>query len=172
MQIPSRRAVNAAAFVACAAMMAYAYYVQFALHIEPCPLCIFQRVCMILTGLVFMFAALHDPARIGRSIYAGLLTLVTAGGAAIAGRHVWIQSLPPDQVPACGPGLDYMLEVFTFSETLAMVFSGSGECAEVKWTFLGLAMPVWVLMSFIGLSVIALGNNLRANNLRRPAAAV
>jgi protein dithiol:quinone oxidoreductase len=161
MQIPSRRTVNASAFAFCAAMMGYAYYAQFALELEPCPLCIFQRVFMIITGIFFMLVALHDPGRIGRMIYTGLLTLATAGGAAIAGRHIWLQSLPPDQVPVCGPGLDYMLEVFSYSETLAMVFTGSGECAEVKWTLLGFSMPVWVLAAFIGLGVVGLLNNLR-----------
>jgi len=165
-QIPSIRKVNAAGASVCAALLAYAYYVQFGLQIEPCLLCIFQRVFMILTGLAFMLAAVHGPRRVGGMVYTGLLTLTTAGGAAIAGRHIWIQSLPADQVPACGPGLDYMLEVFSFSETLEMVFTGSGECAEVNWTFLGLSMPVWVLAAFIGLGVVAV-----LNNLRRPAAA-
>jgi protein dithiol:quinone oxidoreductase len=166
MQIPSRRTVNAAAFAVCVGLMSFAYYAQFVLHLEPCPLCIFQRVALIFTGLLFLLAALHDPVRIGRYIYAGLLTLTTAAGAVVAARHIWIQSIPADQVPACGPGLDYMLEVFTFSETLQMVFSGSGECAEVKWTLFGLSMPYWTLMAFIGLGAVAL-----ANNLRRPASA-
>ena len=74
----------------------------------------------------------------------------------VAGRHVWLQSLPPDQVPACGPSLEYMLDAFPLGKTLKMVFTGSGECAEVDWTFLGLAMPAWSLIFFIALGLGAL----------------
>lgn len=164
--IPGTRTINAGGFAACVSLMAFAYYAQFGLGLEPCPLCIFQRFFMILTGLVFLVAAVHGAGRTGRMIYAALVTLMAAGGAAVAGRHVWLQSLPADQVPACGPGLEYMMEVFAFSEVLEMVFTGSGECAEVSWRFLGLSMPTWVLLCFIGLGVVGL-----LNNLRRPAPA-
>ena len=88
--------------------------------------------------------------------------MIAAGGlvgAAIAARHVWIQNLPPDQVPECGPTLDYMLEVFPLGEALTMVFTGSGECAEVLWTFLGLSMPAWALLCFLGLTIVGLARN-------------
>src|SRR5690606_36797676 len=110
------RLMNLAGFVACAALLAYAYYTQFALGLEPCPLCIFQRVGVLAAGLLFLVAAIHGARRAGRRIYGVLIVLATAAGAAVSARHVWLQSLPPDQVPACGPGLAYMMDVFSFGE--------------------------------------------------------
>ena len=85
---------------------------------------------------------------------------VSFGGAGVAARHIWLQNLPAEDVPACGPGLDFMLDTFPLSDVLAMVFSGSGECAEISWMFLGLSMPVWVLIAFLGLSIYAIWGNL------------
>ena len=144
------------AFVGCVGLMAYALYAQHVLGLEPCPLCILQRIAVIATGVVFLIAGLHAPAGAGRWIYAALATLAAGAGAGIAGRHVWLQSLPPDQVPACGPGYDYMMEAFPLDKALGMIFTGSGECADVDWQFLGLSMPWWTLIAFIGLIVWAL----------------
>src|SRR5690606_20283417 len=146
-------------FLLCAGLLAYAYYTQFHLGLQPCPLCIFQRVAVIALGAVFLLAALQGPRGWGRRVYAGLLALVALAGAGVAGRHVWIQHLPADQVPACGPGLDYMLEVFPLGETLRMVFTGSGECAAVNWSFLGLSMPAWVLIWCVALGGLGVWNN-------------
>lgn len=151
-------------FLVCVALMGYALYAQHGLGLEPCPLCILQRIAVIATGIVFLVAFLHNPQRVVRGIYAALAFLTSAIGAGVAGRHVWLQSLPPDQVPACGPGYDYMMDTFPFMKAMEMIFRGSGECAEVDWTFLGLSMPVWTLACFIGLAAWAL---LIA--LRRPA---
>jgi disulfide bond formation protein DsbB len=93
-------------------------------------------------------------------VYAVLILLAGLLGASVAARHVWIQNLPADQVPDCGPGLDYMLEVFPVTETLQMVLSGSGECAEISWSFLSLSMPAWALLWFVGLAFFGLLNNL------------
>lgn len=164
---PGYRQLALLGFLACAGLMAYALYAQHGLGLEPCPLCIFQRVAVIATGLVLLVAALHGPVAGGRWVYALLAALAAAIGAGVAGRHVWLQSLPADQVPACGPGLDYMMEAFPLAQTLRMVFSGSGECAEVDWTFLGLSMPAWTLISFVCLLVWALALPLLA---RRRAA--
>jgi protein dithiol:quinone oxidoreductase len=140
------------AFATCALVVAgllgYAYYAQFHLGLEPCPLCIFQRVAMIVLFVVVLVAALHAPRGGGRRVYGALAALAALAGAAIAGRHVWLQHLPPDQVPSCGPGLDYLLDTFPLSETLRKVFTGSGECAEVHWRFAGLSMPEWTLACF------------------------
>jgi disulfide bond formation protein DsbB len=105
-----------------------------------------KRVAVIGMGFLFLAAGLHNPGRIGGRVYALLLAAVALLGAAAAGRHVWLQNLPPDRVPACGPVLDYMLGAFPLTEVLEMVLSGSGECAEIKWSFLGLSMPLWVLI--------------------------
>ena len=141
------------AFAICAlvaaALLGYAYYSQFGLGLEPCPLCIFQRVAMIALFVVVLVAALHNPRGRGRRVYGALAALAAFSGVAFAGRHVWLQHLPPDQVPACGPGLDYLMDTFPLSETLRKVFTGSGECAEIHWRFAGLSMPEWTLVFFV-----------------------
>jgi len=142
--------------LSCAALLAYAIYVQHAMFLDPCPLCIFQRIAFLWIGSFALLAALHNPARTGRWIYAMLVLIGCAGGAAIAGRHVWLQNLPADQVPECGMGLNYMLDTMPFADVLKQVFYGSGECAQVDWTFLGLSMPAWTLVWYIGLALITL----------------
>lgn len=155
----SRRLINTTGFIACVLLVAYAYYLQFYEGLEPCPLCIFQRVAMAALGLVFLVAAVHDPRRTGARVYAVLLGLTAAIGAAVAARHVWLQNLPADQVPACGPGLDYMLDAFPLTETIRMVLRGSGDCAIIDWTFLGLSIPAWTLASFAVLGLMGVVGN-------------
>lgn len=150
---PGRRALNAAGALTCAALMAFALYAQHGLGLEPCPLCVFQRIAVIVVGLLFALAWLHAPGRTGARIYGGLILLAAVAGMAVAGRQIWLQSLPPEEVPACGPGLDYIMDVFPLREALSMVFSGSGECAEVSWSFLGISMPGWVLAWLVVLGV-------------------
>jgi disulfide bond formation protein DsbB len=98
--------------------------------------------------MVLLVAAIHGPSGWGNRIYGGLITLIAGSGAAIAGRHVWLQSLPADQVPECGPTLDYILETFPLSKALQLVLRGSGECAKVEWQFLGISIPGWTLIAF------------------------
>jgi disulfide bond formation protein DsbB len=148
----SQRWLLACGSALCAAMMATALYFQHVKGLEPCPLCIIQRVIVIALGVVMLVAAVHNPARVGRRLYGALIVLIAAAGVGVAGRHVWLQSLPPDQVPECGPGLEYLLNTFPLVETLEMVFKGSGECAEVLWTFLGLSIPGWTLVMFTAMT--------------------
>lgn len=159
--LPSRRIVNFAGFAVCCGLMGFALFAQHVLLLDPCPLCVFQRVAVISIGVIFLVAALHNPHGAGRIVYAVLLVVAAGAGAAVAGRHAWLQQLPPDQVPSCGPGLDYMLDTLPFTEVLSNVFSGSGECAEIVWQFLGLSMPAWVLVWMIAIGVAGLWNNLR-----------
>ena len=161
MSIPGKRTLNIAGFLICMAMIGYALYAEHQLMLEPCPLCIMQRVAVIAMGIVFLLAALHNPGGGGRFVYTGLLSLATLGGIIVAGRHVWLQSLPPDRVPACGPGLDYMLDNFPFQQVIDMVFRGSGECASTDWQLLGLSMPAWVLISVIVVGGAGIWNNWR-----------
>lgn len=161
--ILSRRLGNFALAGLCAGLMGYALYSQHVLGLEPCPLCVFQRLGVIAFGVVALLAALHNPGRTGARVY-GVLGLAAAGaGAGVAARHIYLQNLPPDQVPACGPGLNYMLDSFPLTEVLSKVFSGSGECAEIAWQFLGLSMPAWVLIWCLGLGVGGLWWNFRAD---------
>lgn len=144
-------------FLACAGLIGYALYTQFYGGLLPCPLCIFQRVAFAALGLVFLIGGLHAPlTRAARRTYGGLAFLAALVGMAVAGNHVRLQHLPPDQVPACGPGLDYMLEAMPLTGVIRKVMTGSGECAEVDWSFLGLAMPAWSLIWFVLLGAWAL----------------
>jgi disulfide bond formation protein DsbB len=145
--------------------MGVALYLQHALRLEPCPLCVFQRIFVIALGAVMLVAAIHDPAGVGRRVYGALVAVLGLMGVGVAGRHVWLQHLPADQVPECGPGLEYMLDAFPLTEALSMVFRGSGECAEVQWTLLWLSIPEWTLIIFLGLT--AFGIHLLLT--RRPA---
>lgn len=137
-------------FAISAALIAFALYTQLYGGLEPCPLCIFQRIAFAALAAVFLVGGLHAPeGRGGRRAYGGLGLLAAGVGIAISGRHVWLQHLPPDQVPACGPGLDYMLEAMPLAGVIRKVLTGSGECANVDWSFLGLSMPAWSLVWFL-----------------------
>jgi protein dithiol:quinone oxidoreductase len=152
---------NLLGFAACVGLLAYAYYAQMVLHLEPCPLCIFQRVGVFALGVLFLIAATHDPVGWGRRVYALLLAAAALSTIGVAVRHLYIQNLPEGSIPACGASLDFMLKVFSLSEVLVKVLTGSGECAKVTWTFLGLAMPAWVLIAALALGVYGLWINLR-----------
>lgn len=154
--LPPRRAAYFLGFLVSAALMGFALYLQYGLDLEPCPLCVFQRVALIATGVVFLVAALHNPGRAGAVFYA-VLTLVTAGiGAGLAAWQVWIQAQPKGSVPACGMGLDYMMETMPLFDVIARVLKGSGECAEQGWVFLGLAIPSWTFVFFVAMIAAAL----------------
>ena len=149
----TQRSLFTYGFVLCVGLIGTALFFQHVMGLEPCPLCIFQRIFVIALGLVMLAGAVHDPGAGWRRVYGALTVVVAALGVAVAGRHVWLQSLPPDQVPECGPGLEYMLEAFPLGEALQMVFKGSGECAEVQWMFLGLTIPGWTLLIFCGIAL-------------------
>ena len=137
-------------------MLLYAIFAQYEELAEPCPLCIFQRIAFTAAGAVFLIAGLHGPRGVvGQRIYALLALVATGIGAGIAGRHVWIQHLPADQVPTCGPGLDYMRELMPLTSVIRKVLTGSGECARVDWTLFGLSMAEWGLVWFLLLAAWA-----------------
>ena len=115
-----------------------------------------QRGAVIVLGVVMLAGAIHDPGTVGRRVYGVLITAPAIAGAGVAGRHVWLQSLPPGQAPECGPGLEYMLGAFPLTEVIEMVLRGSGECAEVQWTFLSLSIPEWTLLMFIAFTLFGL----------------
>jgi protein dithiol:quinone oxidoreductase len=153
----------------CAAGLLMAiFYFQKTLGLEPCPMCIFQRVAMFATGLVFLLAALHGPQRAGRWVYAGLALFTSAIGTFIAGRHVWLQGLPEDQRPACGPTLDYLMDLLPLREVVETVIRGDGNCAKIDWTFLGQSLPFWTMIVFLGLIAWALLMPLMARTGVRP----
>jgi len=154
--LPPRRAAYLLGFLVCAGLMAWALWLQYGEGLEPCPLCMFQRVAVVAVGLVFLIAAIHNPRRGGATFYA-LLTLIFAGaGAAFAARQIWLQALPKDQVPACGMGIGYMMETLPFTEVVRKVLEGSGECAEKGWVFLGLSIAGWTFVFFAGMIAAAI----------------
>ncbi len=143
--------------LACLGLWAYALWLQHRMFLDPCPLCIFQRIAFAWIALWALIAAVHNPSKPrGRWIYGILVFLGAAVGAAIAGRHIWIQGLPPDQVPECGPGLAYMMDTLPFLDALSAALAGDGSCAEVQWSFLGLSMPGWTLVWYLGLGLLTL----------------
>jgi disulfide bond formation protein DsbB len=150
----SFRAQFLSGFVVCVLLLAAALYTQYFQNQIPCPLCTFQRGAFALLGLLFLIGGLHAPkGRGGRATYGVLAVIPAVVGLGIAGRHVWLQHLPPDQVPACGPDLAYMMEAFPMGAMLRQVLTGSGECAEVTWRLLGLSMPEWSLLWFVALAI-------------------
>ncbi|NNM62730.1 MAG: disulfide bond formation protein B [Steroidobacteraceae bacterium] len=163
----STRAANLLGAFACAALLGYAYYAQYVLHLDPCPLCIFQRLGIFATGVIFLVAAAHGARRWGRFVYAALLGSAAAATIGVAARQLYIQSLPPDAVPTCGASLRFMLKVLPLKDVLVKVLSGSGECAKIDWRFLGLAMPGWVLIAAAALGAFGIWANAR----RRASAA-
>ncbi|MEI7839966.1 MAG: disulfide bond formation protein B [Methylococcaceae bacterium] len=140
----------------CVFLLSMGAYFQLVQGLDPCPLCISQRIAILLTGLVFLIAALHNPARTGIHRYAILGALTAFGGASISTRHIWIQHLPPDKVPECSPALEYMLENFPLLDTVKLMLSGTGDCAKVDWTMLGFSMPEWTLVAFLMLATLSL----------------
>jgi disulfide bond formation protein DsbB len=152
----SQRQVALAGLAFCALMMGVALALQYGAGLEPCPLCILQRVAVLATALVLLIAVLHGPGRRGGGVYGVVALATAASGIGVAGRHVWLQSLPADKVPSCGPGLDYMMDVLPFWDVLGRVLSGSGECAEIDGLWWGLTLPQWTLMGFVILSLFPL----------------
>jgi disulfide bond formation protein DsbB len=151
---PTARTCFFLGFLACTAMLVIATYFQFVEGLEPCPLCISQRMMVLVVGLTMLVAAVQNPAATGIRIYSLTTLFFSLFGTAIAGRHVWLQSLPPEEVPECGPGLAYIFEHFPLSRTVELLLNGTGECAEVQWTFLGLNMPGWTLIGFLLLGLL------------------
>ena len=163
---PGTRAAFGAIALACASLLAVGYYLQFVDGLEPCPMCIFQRVCYMAVAALALIAALHGPGWLGQRVYSVLLALPTAVGLGVASRQTWLQHLPADQVPECGPGLSFMLEMYAPFEVLKRTLRGTGDCAKVDWTFLGLSIAEWSVICFAGLLVLLLLQFIRARPAR------
>ncbi|MEO8486817.1 MAG: disulfide bond formation protein B [Betaproteobacteria bacterium] len=154
--MPRRRLAFFLGFLVCAGLLGWAYWLQYAEGLEPCPLCMLQRVAVAAIALVFLVGTFHEPGRIGAWIYALLLLIASGTGAALATRQVWLQSLPKDQVPACGMGLSYMLDTMPFLDAIRRVLEGSGECAEKAWVFVGLSIAGWTLAFFVAIAFVGI----------------
>ena len=162
----NRRLLNFAGFIACVALLGYAYYTQYKLGLEPCPLCIFKRIGIAALGVVFLIAGLHSPRGWGALVYTGLIGLASLATIGVALRHLYVQSLPPGTIPACGAPLDVLLQFTPVTEVIRKVLTGSGECSQVNWKFLGLAMPAWVLIWALILGAMGVVTNTRPRKTR------
>lgn len=168
MTLPSPRYCFLLGFLFCAALLLTAVYFQFAGGLEPCPLCISQRIMVLAVALVLLAAFLHNPGSTkGVRAYAVAGFLTALLGASVSGRHVWLQHLPADEVPACGPGIEYMFQYFPLTDTLRAMLTGTGECAKVDWTLLGLSMPAWVLLCFMALAAFSLAQWWNVSHILR-----
>jgi len=146
----------------CLALMGVALFMQHLMGLNPCYLCIVQRGFVMGTGGLALLAFIHNPAALGRKIYGGLTAIVAFSGSGFSIRQLWLQSLPEDQVPACGPPADYLMDSFSISEWLPLLMKGDGNCAEVQWTLLGLSIPGWMLLAFLCLGLFALWQCFRS----------
>ena len=145
-----------ALFIICLSLLGFGLYLEHVEGLEPCPLCAFQRIAYIVISIIALIGAIHNPLNVLRTVYNVLLIITALIGAGIAGRQTWLQHLPPEMVPECGPGLEYMLEVFPLGEALKMILSGSGECAEVHWRFIGFSIAEWSLVCFTAIIIASL----------------
>ncbi|MES2604825.1 MAG: disulfide bond formation protein B [Pseudomonadota bacterium] len=150
------RLVNLYVFLFCAAALGIALYMEHAMMLEPCPLCIMQRVFFLATGLIALVGAIHNPASRGKMIYGALTTVTALAGAGFAIRQIYLQHLPKDQVPACLPSISYMLDAdFPMKDVMKVMFSGDGNCAEVTWRDPVLNFFTIADLSLIGFAMLA-----------------
>ncbi|MDD0842308.1 disulfide bond formation protein B [Pseudomonas sp. Gutcm_11s] len=161
MALATPRTLFLLAFLGCLALMGGALYLEHVVGLNPCPMCIVQRIFVILFGLTCLLAAIHGPASTGRRVYAILALLFAVGGAGTAARQVWLQSVPADQLDACLPSLEFMMEALPLQEIVRLVFHGTADCAEVTWTLFGLSLPEWSLLAFVGMILFSLYQLLR-----------
>lgn len=150
------RAIYTIIFLSCVALLGFALYLEHIIGLEPCPLCVFQRIAYMLIAMITLLCVIHNPKNLFAAIYPALIFIVSICGLAIAIRQTWLQHLPADKVPTCGPDLGYMIDAFPVLDMLRMVLSGSGECAEVQWEFLGLSIPEYSVIYFLLLSISSL----------------
>ena len=149
------RLLNASIVVIIVLSMLFAiYYLEGVLNLDPCPLCMVDRAILVVIALVSLIALVHNSSGVMRWVYTIVSSLFSMIGIGVAARHIWLQGLPPDQVPECGPDLTYMLEVFPLADVIKRIFTGSGQCAEVSWTFIGMTIPQQTLLLFILLLVL------------------
>ena len=162
------RSVWLIGFLACSGAMAFALYLEHVVGLEPCPMCVFQRVAMIFTGLVFLLGMLISPKGGWSWLVAGLAAAGASAGAFVAGRHVWLQNLPEDQVPACGAGLEAMMSMFPLQDVVRLVLTGDGNCAKIDTSLFGLSLPAWTFIGFAALllwAIVAVVVNRRGDAL-------
>lgn len=121
-------------------------YLQYFLHLNPCPLCIMQRICAFLLLATFGIS-IWQQRHFMISWYFQLFFSVA--GAFFAIRQLWLQHLPADQLPACMPGLDILVKYFPWHMAAKSLLWGTGDCGEVDWSFLNLSLAAWSALYFL-----------------------
>jgi len=144
-------------FLACVGLLAYAYYAQFVLELAPCPMCMLQRFGFMIMAIFALALSIHNPKSWGRWLYAVPFFGGSLWGIVTAAQHVRLQGQPPDPMGGCGADWPTMLEFdYSVNEILREAFTASGDCTEIDWTFLGLSMPAWTLIWYVGLTLFML----------------
>lgn len=143
-------------FIFCFSVLLAAYYIEYQLLIEPCPLCLLQRIVFALIGLVFFIGYLANPVNIGRYLSSAMISLFAMMGIALAARQIWLQHLPPDQVPSCSAGVERLLELYPILDVLSLILKGTAECAEIDFEILTLPLSNWSLLGFSGFFFISI----------------
>lgn len=143
-------------FVVSFGLVALALWIQTTNSLEPCPLCISQRIVFMALGTLFLLAAIFNPKNIGRLFFALLQVGTALGGAGVAVRHWWLQAHKESMIADCGVGFDYMFENFPLQKALTLVFKGTGDCAAIDWTLFGITLPQLAFIAFVGLAAFAI----------------
>ncbi len=155
------RNINFYQFFICFSLLGAALYLQLQLNIQPCPLCIIQRIIFLVLGLLCFFAALHNPYRFGYRIYSLIELLIALMGAGVAGWQVWLEHQPPGRFAGCGISFSYMLTQLPLNQTLRIIFHGTGECSIVQWRLLTFSIAEWSLGFFCLFALINLWQAIR-----------
>ncbi|MCK5894022.1 MAG: disulfide bond formation protein B [Endozoicomonadaceae bacterium] len=165
MQIPKSRYLYILAFLAVVGLLITAMIFEYVMMLEPCPLCITQRITFIILGLIALAAAIHNPT--GRSLrsYGILMIVFAVVGVGLATRQLYLQGLPPEHAPACMPGIEYLVDILPMNELINIMFKGTGDCAKVQWHFLGLTIPGWTLITFIGYGIFGVLELIRKQDV-------
>ena len=157
------RAINLVGLLLCIASMLFAIlYLEKTLYLDPCPLCMLDRVVIVMLGAIFLIAFIHNPISIAAKIYGVLLLLFSLIGIGLASRHIWLQNLPKEKVPECGPDIYYMLDTLPFFDVIKKTLTGSGSCAEVSWTFVGLSIAEQTLLLFVVFLLLSMIQTFRS----------
>jgi disulfide bond formation protein DsbB len=157
MKVISARTINLSSFFICCGLIAFAYYLEMALSLQPCPLCILERGVFALLAFIFLLATLHNPGYKGQRIYGSLTLLLAVLGMLFAGRHLWLQGKPSVLGEVCVPGVTYLLKSLPLTQAIKTMFLGSSDCAKVSWSFLGLSIPGWTFLFYDIFALLGLG---------------
>lgn len=161
------RKLNFIGFIICCGIIAFALYLQFVMNIQPCPLCVIERILIAFIGIVMLIAAIHNPSETGDKIYGLLILIIAIAGMCAAGRHIWLQSQPLTLGQICVPGLNYLFTNLPITEALRTLIVGTADCAKVDWTFLGLSIPMWTFLCFDAFALLGFLQIIGLTNRKR-----